>query len=132
LTDEADVEGWFFLKSAAVPDRWRDRAVQVFLVPVTRTEAAHLLGGGRAEPEMEPADEPLAALTARGLSTKEIALALKVSHRHVERRLAALRERFGVDSKATLALHLARRGFGEVAGGPPSDVGGTQESGANE
>jgi DNA-binding CsgD family transcriptional regulator len=65
----------------------------------------------REELDLDPADENLARLTARGLTVSAMAGRLNLSARSVNRRLARLRERLGVASTAELAVELARRGF---------------------
>ena len=110
MTDEEPL-GWLFLRSEVVPDRWRDRAQPALLVPLLRGETENLLSEGQVEPEILLRDEPLARLAARGRTAAAIARELGLSRRTVERRLAALRLRLGVDSTAELALVLSQRGF---------------------
>lgn len=104
-------EGWFFLRPDAVPHQWRNRAVPVLLVPLLPGEAGQLLGGGESLPEIDPEQQRLVGLVARGLSTAAIAHELGITRRSVERRLASLRERLGVRSTAELAALLSRQGF---------------------
>jgi len=102
-------EGWLFVDPSRVPDRWRDRAVPVCLVPLLPEEAASVLDGSL--PELSEDVEELARLVAGGMSVTEMARRLHLSHRSVQRRLARLRLRLGVETTAQLAALLARRGF---------------------
>lgn len=102
-------EGWFFVDPSRVPDRWRERAVPVCLVPLLPEEAASILEGSL--PELSEDEEQLARLVAAGASVTEMAGHLYVSNRSVQRRLARLRRRLGVETTAQLAALLARRGF---------------------
>jgi DNA-binding CsgD family transcriptional regulator len=74
-------------------------------------EITQLLDGTAAVPELEPLDESVARLTARGLTVTAMARELNISTRSVDRHLARLRERFGVVSTTELAVELAKRGF---------------------
>jgi DNA-binding CsgD family transcriptional regulator len=103
--------GWVLLPEAAVPERWRSRAIAMWLVPLLPDEAEQILEEGRAEPGMTPAEEAVACLVARGMTVDAIARQLRISPRSVNRRLASLRERIGVASTAELAAALASRGF---------------------
>ena len=106
-----DYHAWFFVDPSAVPERWRDRAIAVALVPLLPNEVDQILGGDRAVPQISSEDEQLAALVARGMSVPEIAAELGFVPRTVERRLARLREELGVASTGELATYLSRRGF---------------------
>lgn len=103
--------GWLFLPPDAVPRRWRDRAVDVSLVPLLPDEADRLLAGERLLPSVDHEDERLLMLVARGLSAPSIATELGTAVRTVERRLSRLRESFGVKTTGELAALLAREGF---------------------
>lgn len=103
-------EGWVFVHPDAVPDRWRGRAVPMAAVPLVPGELAGLLGDG-AVPELEPHDERILRLVARGLSARAMARELGVTPRSIQYRLARLRERFEVGSTAELVAEAARRGF---------------------
>lgn len=107
----SDVEAWLFVRSDVVPQRWRERADVVWMVPLLRGETVDILGGGTADPHIGREEEPLARLTAGGLPIEDIARELSLSPRSVQRRIASLRARLGVGSKDELALELARRGF---------------------
>lgn len=103
--------GWLLLDPRAVPKRWRERAIPVALVPLLPREAEQVLGGQEALPELDPQDERLARLAARGLSVPVIAAEVGISPRSVQRRLAELRRRLGVGSKVELVRALSKRGF---------------------
>ncbi len=103
--------GWLFLDRHAVPERWRERAVEVLLVPRLPAEAEQVLEGNRGSPEIAPEDERLASLVARGIPVPEIATELGLTPRSVERRLARLRDQLGVGSTAELVAFLSQRGF---------------------
>jgi DNA-binding NarL/FixJ family response regulator len=103
--------GWLFLPPEAVPPRWRDRAVDVRLVPLLPDEADRLLTDEPLLTDVDPEDERLLMLVARGLSAPSIARELGSAVRTVERRLSRLRERFGVETTAELVALLAREGF---------------------
>lgn len=105
------VPGWVILSPGAVPEPWRSRAIPMVLVPMTPSEANAVLSGVPVEQELAPRDLPLIHLIARGHSAAEIARALNVSHRTVNRHIARLREEFAVSTIQQLATELARRGF---------------------
>jgi DNA-binding CsgD family transcriptional regulator len=67
--------------------------------------------GSRSTVDLDPMDEDLAHLTAQGLTVSAMANRLSLSARSVNRRLARLRQQFGVGSTAELAVSLARRGY---------------------
>lgn len=102
---------WLLLAPDAVPARWAERAVACSLLSLLPREAGMLLSGSAAVPELDPTDLRVAQLTTSGATTAEMARTLGVSDRTVQRRLSRLRRRLGADSKASLALELARRGF---------------------
>jgi DNA-binding CsgD family transcriptional regulator len=104
-------EGWLFLSPNLVPDDWRDRSIEMALVPLLAEEAERVLGGHPASPEMSAGESELVKLVAAGASAPEIARSLGISVRSAERRLAELRDRFGAGSSAELVAYLARRGF---------------------
>ena len=109
--EEAAAQGWLFLRPGPLPRRWRERAIQVTLVPLGPEEASELMEGSRSPMELDPMDEDLAHLTAQGLTVTAMANRMSLSARSVNRRLARLRQQFGVGSTAELAVELARRGF---------------------
>lgn len=105
--------GWLLLEPGAVPERWRGRMRHVAMVPLLPSEADGLLAGRPASPALDPSDEAIARLVARGLSVIAIAAELGMSTRSVQRRLVRLRELLGAESKAELAGLLAAKGFGQ-------------------
>ena len=106
-----EVPGWIILSPGAVPEAWRSRAIAMVLVPMTPAEANDLLSEAPIEQAIGPGDLPLVHLLARGHSAAEIARALDISHRTVNRHVARLREEFAVSTFQELATELARRGF---------------------
>lgn len=109
---EAPFEGWLFIRGDAVPEKWRDRAISVSLVPLMPGELDDLAppnGSNGFAPD--PGDVELYMLIARGLPAPEIARELGIATRSVHRRLARLRERLDVQTTAQLAAAFARRGF---------------------
>ncbi|MGH2710501.1 MAG: hypothetical protein ACRDH9_04760 [Actinomycetota bacterium] len=109
--EEAPAQGWLFLRPGPLPRRWRDRAIQVTLVPLGPEEASELMEASGPAVDLDPVDEDLAHLTAQGLTVTAMAGRLSLSARSVNRRLARLRQQFGVGSTAELAVALARRGY---------------------
>ena len=108
---EQEVPGWVILSANAVPEAWRSRGIPMVLVPMTVTEANALLSDAPVEQDISSRDLPLVHLVARGHSAAEIARALNVSHRTVNRHVARLSEEFAVSTIQELATELARRGF---------------------
>ena len=109
---EQRFEGWLFVRGDAVPEKWRDRAVAVSLVPLTPGELDAFVSPGDSNGFVpEPGDIELYKLIARGLPAPEIARELGIATRSVHRRLARLRERLDVQTTAQLAAAFARRGF---------------------
>lgn len=113
MPDDA-AAGWLFLDPERLPDRWRDRARPAVFVPLIAQEVEDLLTGRLQGPALNATEQQLAELVARGRSVPAISRLLGVSPRTVERRLAVLRERFGVGSSVDLALELAGRGLGQT------------------
>ena len=112
LSEESSrVPGWLILDPDRVPDVWKDRVQEVALVPLLPSETEQLLDEGRAQPAVAAQDPEFLRRAARGDSAGEIARALSISTRSVHRRLARLRDSFGVRSGAELAAELSRRGF---------------------
>ena len=103
--------GWLFLEADSVPERWRDRAVSVAMVPLLPGEAAQVLAGESAEPEVDETDHLIVALAAEGITIDGIARRIGMSPRGVQLRLARLRDRLRAGSTAELRVLLARRGF---------------------
>lgn len=83
----------------------------MLLLPLLQEEMDQLFEGDLTQPSMDSADEELSSLLVRGRTIREIATALRVSERTVERKLARLRTRLKVNSTSELVLALARRGF---------------------
>ena len=109
---EERFEGWLFLRGDTVPEKWRDRAVAVSLVPLTPGELEELVSPESSNGFVpEPGDVELYKLIARGLPAPEIARELGIATRSVHRRLARLRDRLEVQTTAQLAAAFARRGF---------------------
>ena len=110
-----DKEGpgaWVFLReSEYVPEPWRDRAVRVWLLPLTPAEMSSLLEEDTLRSQLSPADAEIASHLAAGLPPNAIASRTGKSPRTVHRRLAYLRELLDTTSTAELAVLLARRGF---------------------
>ena len=102
---------WLFMRGDDIPERWRSRAVPVFLVPLVPDEAGTLLEHGTAAPFLSPDEQVLAGLVARGLPTKDVADRLAMSTRGVQRKVARLRRRLGLEAGDDLSAFLARRGF---------------------
>ncbi len=106
-----EARGWLFLQPQDIPERWRSRGMDVRLVPLLPEEVEGILLEGKTEPALEGPDEAVARLVARGLTVTQIAGELRMAPRTVDRHVARLRERFGVQSTAELSSLLARWGF---------------------
>jgi DNA-binding NarL/FixJ family response regulator len=102
---------WLFVLGE-VPERWRDRARYASFIPLLPDEAASVLAAGAGSP-VDPEEDALLRLAARGLPAPAIARVSGVSIRTVHRRLARLREQLEVDTTSELAAELSRMGFGE-------------------
>ena len=102
---------WVLVSDEDVPDRWRDRAVPLSLIPLLPEEADGILRTGWTDALASPEDEAVARLAARGASANEIARELHMTPRSVYRRLARLRDRLGARSSAELVARLAEHGF---------------------
>lgn len=122
--------GWLFVQADRLPERWRQRARPAMYVPLLSAEIEELFSGHLSGPALSQPEQDLAKLLAQGRSASAIARRLGVSHRTVERRLAALRDRLGTGSTAELALALARNGF-SMAEGPTPGVAGSPVAGTN-
>ena len=109
--ESTQVPGWVILRPDLVPDVWRSRAVPAVLVPLMPAEAIELLSAEPVKEGISAADLPLIRLVARGQTAAEIARTLHTSQRTVYRRVARLRDEFGVSTMEQLATELARRGF---------------------
>lgn len=111
LVTEAVAPGWILVSPSALPDRWRDRATPMFLVPLLPGEAHDVLSGEPAGSELHGEDLSLARLVARGVPVDDCARQLHLTSRTVYRRLARLRRLVGVKTTSELVAELARRGF---------------------
>lgn len=109
---QSEGRAWLLIPPAAVPARWRNRAVDMSLIGLLPEETVQILAGDLAEPAIEGRDVELAHLLARGLTIEAIAREMAMSVRGVQRRLTRLRERIGVASTGELRGVLARGGFG--------------------
>ncbi|MDQ4024572.1 MAG: helix-turn-helix domain-containing protein [Actinomycetota bacterium] len=108
---EPRAPGWILVAPSALPDRWRDRATPMFLVPLLPDEAHDVLAGEPAVSELDGEDLALAKLIARGVPVDDVARRLHLTSRTVYRRLARLRRLVGVTTTGELVAELARRGF---------------------
>ena len=108
---EPRVPGWILVAPSALPERWRDRATPMFLVPLLPDEARDVLAGEPAGSELHGEDLALAKLVARGVPVDDVARQLHLTSRTVYRRLARLRRMVGVSTTGELVAELARRGF---------------------
>jgi DNA-binding NarL/FixJ family response regulator len=104
---------WIFTRDSTseLPEPWRERAVTVWLLPLTPDEARDLFQGSELRPQLSPGDAEIASLLAKGMSPAAIASRTGKSLRTVHRRLAGLRELLQTTSTAQLAVLLASRGF---------------------
>ena len=112
--DETQPPGtWIFVcgGESDIPEQWRDRAVPVWLLPLTIEETSTLIEETRLRAQLTRADAEIASLLAAGLSPTAIATRTGKSPRTIHRRLAYLRELLNTTSTAELAILLARRGF---------------------
>jgi DNA-binding CsgD family transcriptional regulator len=109
---------YLFLDPDSVPERWADRVIPMAMVPLTQPESDQVLSDEPVKPDPLTGDSDLMRLVARGVSAEVIARRLGLAPRSVYRRLARLRDEFGVASTAELATELAGHGFGlgDVAG----------------
>ena len=106
----------------SVPSHWKPRVQFVALIPLMPDETEQVLAEEPITPRIADGEIPFARLVAGGSTISEIASALRISHRSVERRIAQLRERFGAESKAELAIFLSRHLIGgEDAASPASE-----------
>lgn len=81
------------------------------VVPLLSAEAQQLFAGDEVRPEVDQDDELLISLLAAGEPPTVIARELGITPRSVYRRLAGLRDRFGLASTRELARYFALRGF---------------------
>jgi DNA-binding NarL/FixJ family response regulator len=111
VQDDVTAVGWLFLHPAAVPEEWKDRTRPAVFVALDEDEIRSLLVSGSIDKTPTGVEDELLPLIARGLSASAIARRTKYSERTVHRRIAHLRDRYGVGSTPELAAELARRGF---------------------
>ncbi len=83
----------------------------MLLVPLLPEEAAQVLSGVPAEPQLTEEDEALLRLLTRGATVVDAAHELRLHVRTVERRLAALRQRLGVATTPDLVRLALEKGF---------------------
>lgn len=100
--------GCVLLHTADVPEQWRMRAIPVSLVTLLPDEAAQLLAGEPVTPALEGDELAFARLVAKGETAAGIGRALGITTRTVYRRLARLRDRFGVATTPELLNRLGR------------------------
>ena len=82
---------WIVVRGTDVPERWTDRAVPAFVIPLVASELEQMLGSGRAEPHLPADEERIARLLADDLPQTHIAATLGMSLRTVQRRVGLLR-----------------------------------------
>lgn len=102
---------WVLFDPEDVPERWRHRGVPMMLIPLLPDELGDALGLDRVMPGVDPEDEPLLRLVARGETSAAIARQLHTTTRTVQRRIARMCRRFRLASRAELVRFLAERGF---------------------
>ena len=101
--------GWLFLDPGSVPEEWQERATLMACIRLLPDEAAAL--AGRTDGVPHPDESEFLALVASGLSAESIARRVHSAPRSVYRRLARLRDHFGVQTTAELVAELSRRGY---------------------
>ena len=104
------------LISDRIPAAWQSRALRVWFVPLGSAEAFRLLERETPSASIDPEDEPLARLVARGLPAKAIAHELGLTTRSLYRRLARLRLHLEAGSIPELVATLAAAGYGTRKG----------------
>ena len=130
MRDGEPPAAWLFLSPDAVPEQWRSRARPAMYVPLLPDETKDLLAARPVLPSLSARDEHVARLAATGRTSASIARELGVSRRTVDRRLAALRDQFGVTSSAELAVRLSAHGLA-MTPEPPPVVGGQRSAPPN-
>lgn len=105
--------GWAVLPPSVVPESVQRRAVAVLLVPLLPEEAKELFGPAR---EVGGLDRQILQLIAEGASAEAIGRTLGIQPRRVYRRLASLRDRFGVGTTRELVALVAPWGFSGPSG----------------
>jgi DNA-binding CsgD family transcriptional regulator len=105
--------GWLLLRPGALAAHLQSRATTMEVVALTEGEVHSLTTTGSLGTAADAdAELRLLELVAAGATKSEIGRALALSARTVDRRLRALRERFGAATYPELAAILAREGFG--------------------
>ncbi|HWL64991.1 MAG TPA: hypothetical protein VNP73_03365 [Actinomycetota bacterium] len=130
-SDDREPFAWVLMDPEQVPERWKSRIRPLAAVPLLPDEAARVLQDGGTSAGVALNEEPFIAMVASGLSPDAIARKTGISLRSVHRRLAALRDDFGVRSTAELVSQLAARGFGNGTNTPVAPTG-EAASAANE
>ncbi len=103
--------GFVLVDPESLPEHWRGRAHEMFLVSLLPSEVEEAFSGAAIRAQLSTEEEELAGFIAAGRSAREIAGQLHVAVRTVERRVASLRTRLGVDSTMELVAVLAEHGF---------------------
>lgn len=109
--DGPDQRVLVILPANAIPPGWESRASPMVLLGLLPDEAQALIAGGPVTSQLPPEDVALVRHAAAGRTAREIADALFITQRMVYRRLARLRQRYGVSSSAELASLLTGSGF---------------------
>lgn len=103
--------GWVLLPADDVPERWQERAIPLVMVPLLDPETGAILDGRPASSSVEDDEARLVRLLANATPIRTIARQLGIGERATQKRLATLRERFGVATTAELSALLAASGF---------------------
>ena len=119
-SEEAPSSGWFLVAQHALPEEWQDRAIPVYLVPLSGSDVERLQPRDHADPRLDEEDRAVARLVARGVPPHELAARLHLSRRSVFRRLARLRQLTGSSSNVQLATKLAKQDIFEVVDPAPA------------
>lgn len=102
---------WILVRTEHIPKGWAGRAIPMNLIPVSAEESRALLVEEPTAPTLSPQEEIVAHLLVEGLSATEIAQRTHLTIRSIYRRIARLREQFGVKRNNELIAALARNGF---------------------
>ena len=108
MPDEGGPSGWFLVAKHALPEEWRERAIPVYLVPLSLSDVEKLQPLDGASPSLDEDDEAVARLVAEGFLPQQIAARLHLSRRSVFRRLAHLRQLMDCETNTQLATKLAK------------------------
>jgi DNA-binding NarL/FixJ family response regulator len=104
-------ETWLLIESDDVPEQWSHRSMRITVIRLAPDEAKRVLSNDHASPIIGPEHEELAHLVASGLSVSQMSQQLHLTSRSVYRRLARLRNVFGVATLNELATKLSRLGY---------------------